>query len=108
MKKSVKAMLVGVAALAAASAWAEGDAAAGQAKSAVCAACHGANGISAVPIYPNLAGQKEAYLANVLAAYKSKERQGANAAVMWGIATPLSEQDIANLAAYYASLPAGG
>ncbi|WP_394168314.1 c-type cytochrome [Saccharospirillum alexandrii] len=108
MKKSVKAMLVGVAALAAASAWAEGDAAAGQAKSAVCAACHGANGISAVPIYPNLAGQKEAYLVNVLAAYKSKERQGANAAVMWGIAAPLSEQDIANLAAYYASLPAGG
>ncbi len=108
MKQSVKAILVGVATLAAASAWAEGDVAAGQAKSAVCAACHGANGISSVPIYPNLAGQKEAYLVNVLAAYKSKERQGANAAVMWGIAAPLSEQDIANLAAYYASLPAGG
>lgn len=108
MNRSVKAFLVGVAALIAANAWAEGDVEAGKAKSAVCAACHGANGISAVPIYPNLAGQKEAYLANVLTAYKSQERQGANAAVMWGLAASLSEQDIANLAAYYASLPAGG
>lgn len=108
MNKSVKAFWVGVAALVAANAWAEGDVEAGKAKSAVCAACHGANGISAVPIYPNLAGQKEAYLVNVLKAYKSQERQGANAAVMWGLAAPLSEQDIANLAAYYASLPAGG
>jgi cytochrome c553 len=108
MKQSVKTMLMGVAVLAAASAWAEGDVAAGQAKSVVCANCHGDNGISEVPIYPNLAGQKEAYLVNVLTAYKSRERQGANAAVMWGVAAPLSEQDIANLAAYYASLPAGG
>lgn len=108
MNRSVKAFLVGVSALVAANAWAEGDVEAGKAKSAVCAACHGANGISAVPIYPNLAGQKEAYLANVLTAYKSQERQGANAAVMWGLAASLSEQDIANLAAYYASLPAGG
>ena len=108
MKQSVKAFVMGIAALAAASAWAEGDVAAGQAKSAVCANCHGENGISQVAIYPNLAGQKEAYLINVLKAYKSRERQGANAGIMWGIAAPLSEQDIANLAAYYASLPAGG
>lgn len=108
MNRSVKALLVGVSALVALNAWAEGDVEAGEAKSAVCAACHGANGISAVPIYPNLAGQKEAYLANVLQAYKTQERKGANAAVMWGIASGLSEQDIANLAAYYASLPAGG
>ena len=40
-----------------------GDAAAGKAKAAMCAACHGANGVSAVPTYPNLAGQKAAYLA---------------------------------------------
>lgn len=108
MNISVKALLVGVSALVAVNAWAEGDVEAGEAKSAVCAACHGANGISAVPIYPNLAGQKEAYLANVLEAYKTQERKGANAAVMWGVAGGLSEQDIANLAAYYASLPAGG
>ncbi|WP_028670731.1 c-type cytochrome [Saccharospirillum impatiens] len=108
MNKSVKAMLMGVSALLAVNVWAEGDVDAGKAKSAVCAACHGANGVSSVPIYPNLAGQKEAYLVNVLAAYKSQQRQGANAAVMWGIAASLSEQDIANLAAYYASLPAGG
>lgn len=108
MRRSVKAIAMGVTALVAVSAWAEGDAEAGKAKSAVCAACHGANGVSAIPIYPNLAGQKEAYLATVLAAYKTQERQGANAAVMWGIAASLSEQDIANLAAYYAGLPAGG
>ncbi|HET8903446.1 MAG TPA: cytochrome c [Saccharospirillum sp.] len=108
MNRSVKALLVGVSALVAVNAWAEGDVEAGKAKSAVCAACHGANGISAVPIYPNLAGQKEAYLATVLEAYKTQERKGANAAVMWGVAGGLSEQDIANLAAYYASLPAGG
>lgn len=108
MNRSVKALLVGVSALVAVNAWAEGDVEAGKAKSAVCAACHGANGISAVPIYPNLAGQKEAYLSTVLEAYKTQERKGANAAVMWGVAGGLSEQDIANLAAYYASLPAGG
>ncbi|MEX0622462.1 cytochrome c [Saccharospirillum sp.] len=108
MNRSVKTFLVGVTALLAVNAWAEGDVEAGKAKSAVCAACHGANGVSAVAIYPNLAGQKQAYLANVLAAYKSQERKGANAAVMWGVAGGLSEQDIANLAAYYSSLPAGG
>jgi cytochrome c553 len=108
MRSYLKVVLVGLTSLVASNAWAEGDVDAGKAKSAVCAACHGANGISAVPIYPNLAGQKEAYLANVLAAYKTQERKGANAAVMWGLAAGLSEQDIANLAAYYASLPAGG
>jgi cytochrome c553 len=108
MKKSIKGLLLTVITLAATSVWAEGDIAAGKAKSPVCAACHGANGISAVPIYPNLAGQKEAYLVNVLKAYKTQQRQGANAAVMWGIAAGLSDQDIENLAAYYASLPAGG
>lgn len=108
MRRYSKVVLVGLASLVAVNAWAEGDADAGEARSASCVACHGANGISAVPIYPNLAGQKEAYLANVLTAYKTQARQGANAAVMWGIAAGLSEQDIANLAAYYASLPAGG
>ena len=44
------------------SALAAGDAEKGKAKAATCAACHGANGVSAIPMYPNLAGQKEAYL----------------------------------------------
>ena len=84
--------------------FAAGDAAAGKAKSAVCAACHGANGISAAPIYPNLKGQKEPYLASSLKAYKSGQRKGGMSAIMAPQASMLSDTDIANLAAYYASL----
>ncbi|MBY6195293.1 c-type cytochrome [Marinobacter hydrocarbonoclasticus] len=87
---------------------AAGDIEAGKAKAAVCAACHGQNGISQVPIYPNLAGQKEQYLVASLKAYKAGQRQGGQAPVMQGQATALSDADIANLAAYYASLPADG
>lgn len=85
-----------------------GDAEAGKAKAAVCAACHGKNGIAQIPGYPNLAGQNEAYLVASLKAYKNKQRSGGQAAVMQGQATGLSEEDIENLAAYYASLPADG
>ena len=80
------------------------DIEAGKAKSATCVACHGANGISTIPTYPNLAGQKAAYLESALKAYRSKERGGAQAAIMYGMAAPLSDEDIANLAAYYESL----
>ncbi len=52
-----------------------GDAAAGKAKAASCNACHGANGISAIPTYPNLAGQKEAYLVKQMKAFKDKSRK---------------------------------
>ncbi len=78
-----------------------GDAEAGKAKSVTCAACHGANGISAIPMYPNLAGQKEAYIAQQLRNFKSGER---NNAIMKGMAMPLSDADIDNLATYYANL----
>ncbi len=78
-----------------------GDAAAGKAKSATCAGCHGANGVSAVPTYPNLAGQKEAYLAKQMKAFKDKTRMDPT---MNAMAAPLSDADIANLAAYYAGL----
>tara|TARA_R110001592_G_scaffold66617_2_gene204576 strand:- start:18596 stop:18907 length:312 start_codon:yes stop_codon:yes gene_type:complete len=81
-----------------------GDAAAGKAKSAVCAACHGAAGIAAVPSYPNLAGQNKAYLVSSLKAYKNKERSGGMAAIMQGQAAALSDQDIENLAEYYSTL----
>ncbi|MDO6441524.1 MULTISPECIES: cytochrome c [unclassified Marinobacter] len=87
---------------------AAGDVAAGKAKSAVCAACHGQNGIAQIPTYANLAGQHEQYLVNALKAYRSKERNGGMAAIMQGQAAALSDEDIANLAAYYSSLPAGG
>jgi cytochrome c553 len=84
------------------------DIEAGKAKSATCIACHGPKGVSAVPLYPNLAGQKAAYLESAMKAYKSQERKGGNAAIMWGLAAPLSDDDIANLAAYYASLDPSG
>ncbi|WP_089153015.1 c-type cytochrome [Thalassotalea crassostreae] len=77
------------------------DVEAGKAKSAVCAACHGANGVSAIPMYPNLAGQKEAYLVKQLKDFKNGTRKDP---VMAGMAIPLTDADIANLSAYYASL----
>lgn len=98
MKKMMTA--VAVTALMSSSAFA-GDPAAGQAKSAMCAACHGAMGISAVPMYPNLAGQKEAYIAKQLRDFKSGARKDA---VMAPMAMSLTDADVANVAAYYASL----
>ncbi|KGJ98047.1 c-type cytochrome [Thalassotalea sp. ND16A] len=77
------------------------DVEAGKAKSAMCAACHGAAGISAIPMYPNLAGQKEAYLAKQLKDFKSGTRKDP---VMGSMAMPLTDADIANLSAYYASI----
>lgn len=73
----------------------------GKAKAAMCAACHGADGISMIPMYPNLAGQKEAYLAKQLRDFKSGARKDP---VMAPMAMTLTEDDINNLAAYYASL----
>jgi cytochrome c553 len=100
MKKSVVASL-SCALLLGASVATAGDAAAGKAKSAVCAGCHGANGVSAAPIYPNLAGQKEAYLVAQLKAFRDGTRANA---IMAPMAKPLSDADIDNLAAYYAGL----
>lgn len=80
---------------------AAGDAAAGKAKAATCAGCHGPAGISAIPIYPNLAGQKEAYLAAQIKAFKDGTRVNA---IMAPMVKPLSDADVANLAAYYAGL----
>lgn len=102
----VSVMMAGVGVSGMASA--AGNADAGKAKAGVCASCHGKNGIALVPGYPNLAGQNEAYLVSALKAYKSKERDGGQAQMMQVQAGMLSDEDIANLAAYYASLPAGG
>ncbi|TNC81804.1 MAG: cytochrome C biogenesis protein CcsB [Oleiphilus sp.] len=84
-------------------AW-SGDAAAGKAKSAVCAACHGANGIATIATYPSLAGQNKAYLVSAMKAYKNKQRTGGMAAVMQAQAAGLSDADIENLAEYYSSM----
>jgi len=80
---------------------AAGDAEAGKAKAAVCAACHGAQGISSIPINPNLAGQVPGYIAAQLAAFKSGER---NNAIMAGQVAGLSDKDMADLDAFYASM----
>lgn len=81
------------------------DVEAGKAKAMVCAACHGANGISVIPDYPNLAGQKVKYLESSIKAYRDGERKNP---IMSPMASGLTDADIANIAAYFASLPAGG
>jgi cytochrome c553 len=81
-----------------------GDPVEGKAKSAICAACHGADGIAIIPGYPNLKGQNEAYIASSLKAYRAKERNGGLAALMQAQAMLLSDKNIDDLAAYYASL----
>jgi cytochrome c553 len=85
------------------------DIGAGRARAeAVCAACHGANGISVSDTIPHLAGQRAAYLESQLRALKDGSRK---APVMNAMATQLGPEDIRNLAAFFASLPgaaAGG
>jgi cytochrome c553 len=78
---------------------AAGDAAAGKAKSAVCAGCHGADGISPMPIAPNLA--KEEYFIKTMKDYRDGKRQDP---MMVPAAQGLSDADFANLAAYYAGM----
>ncbi|HEY9199864.1 MAG TPA: c-type cytochrome [Gammaproteobacteria bacterium] len=84
---------------------AAGDAAAGKAKAAACASCHGADGNSANPDWPKLAGQHDKYLAKQLANFKNGDRKNAMMAPM---AMGLSEQDMADIAAYFASQTQNG
>lgn len=77
---------------------AAGDPAAGKAKSTTCAACHGADGNSTDPQYPKIAQQHAGYTAKQLHEYKSGARENA---VMAGMAMPLSDEDILDLAAYF-------
>ena len=91
-------MMVGVLFSFSTAALATGDAAAGEAKAALCAACHGPDGNSLAPDFPKIAGQVPGYVASQLAAYKSGERQNA---VMAGLVISLSEQDMLDLDAFY-------
>ena len=77
-----------------------GDAAAGKVKSATCAACHNADGNSVNPIWPKIAGQHAGYLEGQLQAFKSGQRKDPT---MTAMAAPLSEDDMADLAAWFAS-----
>lgn len=81
-------------------AWAAGDAAAGKEKSATCASCHGADGNSAAPNFPKIAGQHAGYLFKQLMDFKSGKRADAT---MAGMVAGLSETDMHDLAAFYAT-----
>ena len=83
--------------------FAAGDASAGKDKSLTCAGCHGSEGISFNPEWPNLAGQVPGYIQGQLAAFKTGERKNG---VMNGFAAGLSKQDMADLDAYFSSLKA--
>lgn len=80
---------------------AAGDAAAGKEIAATCSGCHGADGKAVVPEYPNLAGQHASYLAKQLTAFRDGERV---ATLMSPMAAALTDQNILDLAAYYAEM----
>lgn len=100
-------LLLGLAAGFGQFAYAEGDPEAGELKAATCAACHGNDGNSMIPMNPKIAGQHEGYLIKQLTEFRLASQtggeEGRNNAVMNGMAAGLSDQDIADLAAWYAS-----
>ena len=101
MKRQILTILSAVALIAASNVVSAADAAAGKAKSASCAGCHGANGKSMIPMNPNLAGQQEVYLAAQIKAFRDGTRKNPT---MNAMVKGLSDADIANIAAYYASI----
>ena len=100
MKKTIFAVLVCLFSLQSGLSLA-GDAAAGKAKAATCAGCHGPEGISLNDLWPNLAGQKEGYLIAQIKAFRDGQRSNP---MMTPMVAPLSDTDIEDLAAYYSSL----
>jgi cytochrome c553 len=100
MKLQPIALLAALCGLFASSAFAEGTAAAGEAKATPCAACHGVDGNSANPQWPTLAGQHKQYIIKQLKAFKGGSRQDP---LMTPMAATLSEDDMADLAAYFSS-----
>ena len=106
MKKIILSLFLGLSALSPAIA-AEGNIEAGKQKSVMCAACHGADGNSLVPMYPKLAGQSAGYIAKQLADFKKGATSGGKSGrvdpVMGGMTMALTEQDMKDLGAFYAS-----
>jgi cytochrome c553 len=80
---------------------ATGDKVAGKKVMVKCQVCHGKDGLAKLPEAPNIAGQKETYLVRALTAFKNGERKNEQMTV---VIKGLSEEDIANVAAYYASI----
>ena len=99
----LRALIVGLAALLACPgvAQAGGDAALGKKVMVKCQVCHGKDGLAKLPDAPNIAGQKEAYLVKALKAFKAGERKNEQMTV---VIKGLSDEDIANVAAYYSSI----
>ncbi len=83
------------------SAHAGGDPAAGREKAKVCRTCHGLDGVGKLPNVPNIGGESDFYLTKQLRAFRKDDRRDEQMAI---IARDLSDQDIADLAAYYASI----
>lgn len=97
----IRYSLLAIALTATAPALSAGDATAGKTKSATCTACHGEGGAKPImAIYPILAGQHADYLGKALKDYKTGARKDP---VMAGMSAPLTDQDISDLAAYFAS-----
>ena len=94
---------IGISILLSGLSYAQGNIAAGQMKSTTCAACHGAKGSSASPLWPNLAGQGEKYLYQQLQAFKKGKDGERYDPSMSPLMADLSDQDMQDLAAYYAS-----
>ncbi|WED21905.1 cytochrome c4 [Vibrio sp. JC009] len=105
MKKLVLALSL----FASCTVWAQGSIEAGKAKTTTCVACHAADGNSLITSYPKLAGQHETYIKKQLKELKlggeTAGEKGRYDPVMSPMAIPLSPEDMADLAAYYASLP---
>lgn len=99
MNKTITLLALSFAMAAGAPALAGGNAEAGKAKSAVCAGCHGADGNSQTAMFPKLAGQYEDYLYHSLKDYKSGKRKNP---IMNGQVASLSDQDMQDLAAFFA------
>jgi cytochrome c553 len=105
MKRFLAPLLTAALLATAGAAAAKGDAEAGKQKSVPCQACHGADGNASIdPQYPRLAGQSRDYLERSLHEYKSGARTNP---IMAGFVATLSNQDIEDLATYFATLPAG-
>ena len=99
--KKLAVMILGCSAFFSTQSTLAGDAAAGEAKSATCVACHGAKGCSTNPSFPKIAGQHEAYIEKQLNDFKGDKRT--NGPMMAPMAKGLSEDDVKNLAAYFSA-----
>jgi len=101
LRHSPKILCLAIAVMGVNAAGAADQAAGKQLSDSSCAACHGANGIGIIPLYPNLAGQKREYLVAQLQAFRDGSRKNP---IMSPMATHLSNADIDNVATYLAAL----